>query len=363
MPPAPKISPLRWAGAAALLAAILLGILAVAHRVPWRGKTRQLWSEKDLPALPAEPENGWILLHSASQKLVDDERPGDLGEVERLDWPRVKALAHEIRQFTSDPTVRSQAASARDALASPYFADACPLDVRSRCQHLKLERLHDIVTLAVLADALSGKWDEALLTAATLLRADLEMMRTSRTAVSALGARRMVRKDLRCLGVLFDGIESEGPKGAANHRARVALIASMLETKTQPDAAPSRAVIAEYVCVTRAIRTVSDVAGFKVGADWVMLPYLDGEHAIALANTYFEALMRFAESPSTRAPPGLRRYSRERLGWWAYDAGGKMLLDAVLVDLAPALRDIEEQSAHIAAASTALRNRARAMAK
>ena len=37
--------------------------------------------------------------------------------------------------------------------------------------------------------------------------------------------------------------------------------------------------------------------------------------------------------------------------------GGKLMLDALLVDLVPALRSIENQDAHIEAASTALRNR------
>lgn len=92
-----------------------------------------------------------------------------------------------------------------------------------------------------------------------------------------------------------------------------------------------------------------------------MLLFLDEERTVALANAYFEALMQFSESPSTRGPPALPSFSRHRFGWWIYNAAGKMQLDGLLVDLAPTLRAMEEQNAEIAAARNALRQRVRAL--
>src|SRR5207248_420784 len=85
---------------------------------------------------------------------------------------------------------------------------------------------------------------------------------------------------------------------------------------------------------------------------------LDEESTIRMANIYFDALMRFGESPSTGKPPSLPKFSH-RFGWWVYNPVGKSLLDGLLVDLVPAMRDIEKQKAEIAVAKNALLHRVR----
>lgn len=348
--------------AVALLTGVLLGAFAVAQRAPWRGQSVQLWSESDLPPLPKERENGWVLFHSTAGTLAEDKPPRELREAfDHLEWARAKALAAPIGQFAGDPTVRIQDAEARTALESPRFADACAIDLEARCQYLNVGRLHDLVALGVLAQALAGEWGDALAGARSLLSADRDLMRTSRLAISALTARSMVRKDLRLLGVLLDGIEREAPARLARQRASIVNVASLLDPDAEPDTAAARAVVAEYVRVTRALRRVSGSIASSAHGDWKMLLFLDEESTVALANGYFESLMRFSESPSTREPPALPSFSRHRFGWWIYNAAGKMQLDALLVDLAPALRATEEQNAEIAVARNALRERVRAL--
>lgn len=350
-----------WAIAAPLLAVVMLGACwAVAHHIPWRGKAVQLWSEKDLPPLPDERENGWVLIHATAAKLGEDEPPHELREaLDHLEWTRVKALAERVRQFAGDPAVRIQDAVAQNALASRRFADACAIDLDAPCRHVKVMRFHDLVALGVLDNALTGNWDEAFARAGRLLRADLDLVRTTRTALSALAAQRSVRKDLSLLGVLIDGIETEAPARLANQRGRVASLATLLDLAGEPETDVKRAVIAEYVYVTMAVRTISRSAGSRGHDTWWMPLVLDEESTVALANTYFEALMRFGESPSTREAPTLPVISRHRFGWWAYNAAGKMTLDASLLDLAPTIRDMEKQNAEIAVARDRLRQRVR----
>lgn len=355
-----------WAAAvllpAALLTVALFGAFAVAHRAPWREKPVHLWSESDLPPLPKERENGWLLFHSTAGTLGEDEPPRDLRDaLDHLEWARAKALASRIGWFTGDPAVRIQDAEARTALASPRFADACAIDIEVRCLYLNVRRLHDLVALGVLAEALAGRWDDALARAGSLLRADLDLMRTSRPAISALTAGDMVRRDLRLLGVLLDGIEGEAPDGLARQRARIASVASLLDPAPEPDTAAARAVVAEYVYVIQSLGTVSGNVASRARRDWWILLFLDEKGTVALANAYFEGLMRFSKSPSTREPPALPRFSRQRFGWWIYNAAGKMQLDALLVDLAPTLRAMEEQNGAIATTRDALRQRARVL--
>jgi hypothetical protein len=87
--------------------------------------------------------------------------------------------------------------------------------------------------------------------------------------------------------------------------------------------------------------------------------FLDAERTRELANPYFDALMQFGRSPSTREPPPLPRFSRTHFGWWAYNAGGKLVLDAVLLDLVPTIRLMTEQDIETAAARNSVRARVR----
>lgn len=355
----------RWTcgSATVLLVVALLGACwAISHRVGWSGHAVSLWSEKDLPPLPEEGENGWVLFHSTTAMLGKDIPPHELRDaLDHLEWARAMAFAEPIRQFADDPAVRSQNVAAQAALASRRFADACAIDLEARCRYLELMRLHDLVALSALADALAGHWNEAFARTGNLLRADLDLMRTSRSAVSALTARRSVRKDLRLVGVLLDGIESGAPDRLANQRATLANVGSVLDPGVEPATDVKRAIIAEYVYVTTAVRRISAGAASRIGgARWMPL-VLDTERTADLANTYFEALMWFGESPSTREPPALARFSHRHFGWWAYNAGGKLLLDAALVDLVPAIRDMEKQKVEIVASRNALRQRIRAL--
>ncbi len=359
------ISTKRWTRdiATVLLGVALLGACwAISHRVPWSGHAVSLWSEKDLPPLPAEGENGWVLFHSTAATLGKDIPPRELRDaLDHLEWARAMALAEPIRQLADDPAVRSQNVAAQAALASRRFADACAIDLEARCRYLELTRLHDVVALGALADALGGRWNEAFGRTGNLLRADLDLMRTSRSAVSALTVRRSVRKDLRLVGVLLDGIESGAPDHLAKQRATVASVGSVLDAGVEPATDVRRAIIAEYVYVTMAVRRISVSAASRVGRAWWMPLVLDTERTGEIANTYFEELMRFGESPSTREPPTLAHFSHRHFGWWAYNAGGKLLLDAALVDLVPAIRDMEKQKVEIEATRNALRQRVRAL--
>lgn len=94
-------------------------------------------------------------------------------------------------------------------------------------------------------------------------------MRTSRLATSALTARSMVRKDVRLLGVLLDGIENEAPDRLARQRASIAKIASLLDPDVEPDTAAARAVVAEYVYVIRSLRRVSGSTASRARGDLV----------------------------------------------------------------------------------------------
>lgn len=200
----------------------------------------------------------------------------------------------------------------------------------------------------------ANEWGAALATAESLLRADLDLMSTTRSALSALAARSSIRTDLRLLNALLDGLESEAPDRLADSGPRLAAVAAVLDQWPEPDMAAARTVVTEYVYVTTALREVSRQRG------WSVL-LLDPERTIALANPYFHALMRFCRSPSTEAPPPFPRFSRHGLGWWLYDPAGKLLLDAALLDLVPAIRDMEKQRVEIEAAREDLRQRLRAL--
>lgn len=349
-----------WGAAAYLVAIVLLAAWGVSHHLPWSGHAAWLWSERDLPRLPDERENGWMRFEATAWTLGNDIPPRELRDVlDRLEWPRLVAISESIRTFADDAAVQSHDVAARAALASPRFADACAIDAATRCRYPESIRLHDLVVLGALSNALGGNWNEAFETAGVLLRADLDLMRTTRSAVSALMARRRVRRDLHLVGALLDGVASGARQDLLKQRADIAMIASILDRGVEPATDIERAIITEYVFVTKAIRQVSASANARVGADWWMPLFLDTERTCELSNRYFETLMRFGEASSTREPPPLPRYSHTHFGWWAYNAGGKLVLDAALVDLVPAVRQMEKQEVEIAAERNGVRERLR----
>jgi len=248
---------------------------------------------------------------------------------------------------------------AQAAIGAPRFADACAFDLASHCQHVELGQLHDLAALGAVAKALGGRWDAAFARARGLLRANLDLMRTSRSALSAMVARQSVRRDLDLVRVLLDGVEGEAPSRLSALRD-LADIASLLDAPAEPDMDGRRAVVSEYVYVTGAIRTV--LQGARSSAGFPVHPLiLDAQHTVVLANSYFHRLEEFARHPSTRQAPTLPRFSRNGFGWWAYNPAGKLLLDAAMLDHAPAILAMAEQKAEIGAASDRLRQRIRAL--
>jgi hypothetical protein len=353
------------AGAAFLLAAVVLGACwgafsFVAHHLPWRASAPRLWTEKDLPPLPDERDNGFLLIAARTANPNDHEFPVELREVlDHLEWARAKALAERIHEFVVDPGVRVEGEVAHAAFASRRFADACSLALEARrCRPKEVVRFHDLVALGVLDHALKGDFREAFLGTDRLLRADLDLAHTSRKADSELMAQRDLGESLSLAGVLVDGIETEAPARLVPVRGELASIATLLDSAAAPVTDAKRLVIAEYVYVTLAIRTFCDRARSKFGSSALVL---DEENTIALENTYFEPLMRFAENPSTGEAPTLSAFSADHFGWWAYNAVGKRLLDGVLLDLAPMIKVMDKKNGQIEVARRALRERLRVL--
>lgn len=349
-------------GAALALAAVLVGGgWLIAHRIPWHGRAVRLWSEEDLPPLPNERDNGWVLANRAAASVARDMLPRSLDDaLGNPDWSRLKALDGPIREFAEDPAVRDLDAAAQVAFGAPRFADACAIALDAVCRHRELAQLHDLAAIGVLANALGGRWDVAFERAKTLLRADLDLMQTSRSALSALYVRRSVRRDLDLIRGILDGVESDAPHSLIGHEGLLSDVASLLEPPAEPTADGRRAVVTEYIYVTGLVRTIARAAASNDRGLQVNALLLDEERTIMLANPCFLALERFAQSPSTREPPPVPRYSRNGFGWWAYNPAGKLALDAAMLDHAPAIRAMSEQRNDITASAEALRERLRA---
>jgi hypothetical protein len=288
--------PLFQALAAFLLAAVVLGACwgafsFFAHHLPWRAAAPRLFTEKDLPPLPDERDNGFLLVAAATASPNDREFPVELREaLDHLEWTRVKVLAERIHEFVEDPAVRVEGAVAQTAFASRRFADACSLALDARrCRPQKVVRFHDLFALGVLDHALQGNFGMALEGAESLLRADLDLAHTSRKADSALMAQRNLGESLGLVGVLVDGMEAEAPALLLHERARLASIATLLDSAAEPVTDAKRPVIAEYVYVTLAIRTSCERARSKFGSSGFLL---DEEDTVLLANTMRDLLGR-----------------------------------------------------------------------
>jgi hypothetical protein len=333
----------------------------IAHHVPWHARAQRLWSEEDLPRLPDPRENGWVVANATAARLPKEIVPPDLRSVLRSpDWARTKALAARLRRFGEDPEVRALDAIALTSLQAPRFVDGCPIAVDAGCHPVEVTQLLEVAALGTLGAARDGRWGEALARARALLRADGDLMSTSRSALAALAARRSLRRDLDLVALLLGGLEEKGPRGLDAHRAAIAAIAALLEPPPQPDPDGWRAVVSEYVYVTKVVRDLSSGVRQRGAAAGVSPILLDEEQTVALANRYFEALARFARRPSA-APPAFPRYSRDGFGWWAYNPAGKLMLDAAMLDQAPAIRRMADQKAALAASRDGLRQRIRAL--
>jgi len=346
------------AGLVVLLCLIAVGGWVGANALLHQEEPRELWTEKDMPPLPREAENGWWTFADGTSGLADADIPkpltdlcGVAAEDAPTAWRRVERRQDEIAEATRDPSNRPWIELLSRACAMPEFADACPIEAEEMCPALSFFRAHQAADLALLHRALSGRWDDAFSGTALLTRGDFAFAGSARTLIDQMVAFAMTSRLLDLLDVLLVGYDQ---RGEAEPGVRASTWQELEQSLARPDAADlsmRRCVMGEYIFAVRALDRVGRApAKSGIASNWGSLGILffDRGGTLQLLNDEYRVVMEHAEGkgPPGRLPP--KTYTDDTM-WWLGNPVGKMALDTLRAHIIPRIQEGRKKGAAITA--------------
>lgn len=320
----------RWIlGALAVGGALAIAVAGwvASHHLSTRAAPKLLWTEADLPSLPASAENGWELLQRGSARLEDRDLSGDFKVArEAGDWEAARRLEGRIAREVESRAFQQSSATLDAAFARPRFADACPATLTSDCKTVHLLGYGQVAELAIAHAALRGEWEKALGRLSALLRTSLDFERSSRDLVSGSVAAAHRLGALELTRLVLEGAVREK---AVLRRARLEAMTPPIEGPAG-DANERRAVITEYLKFVSAIRMLAPAfrpeelrtsRGIAAALERLAM---DPDDTLLRANAYYAAMMAAVDGGSTGSLPEPR--FREGAVWWIHNPTGKMVL-------------------------------------
>jgi hypothetical protein len=296
--------------AAAVLAALALAWLGLNlhdHEPP-----APLWTERDLPPLPAPEDNGWVVLHDRRGAFAGiDARPAEDAVQTILGNPAL------LREHLADQLHPSEAAFedldearaiCREAfLERARFADACPLEIGASCPAIEILRCHRLLHRQALADAAASRWDDVARTAERLLDRGLDHAGGARTFLGQAVALAALVEDLALAEALPRWAE---PSALAGLRAPIAAI-------TRERLRPELGAMGEYLLARRALVEMERAADTGLLGRLLFDP---GETLASLNRCYAPV-----------AGGGMPTWQEHTagFGWWMDNPIGDKLLDAL----------------------------------
>ena len=329
---------------ALLLLALVVGgwvgsNLALRHEEP-----KQLWTEADLPSLPAHEKNGWTTFNRESNSLgrVNSDvnklvtslhvsshpSPSDA-------WKEVRSSESEIRTKTSDPSHRPWVELIGRTYAMPAFADACPLELEMdmKCNWLGLFRAHQLAELAMLTHALDGRWNEALVGTKRLAFGDAAFVQSSRSLLSQMIGIVNATHTVELVELLLAGYQQPNERRAEVNPSTWIELTTALSSVKRSDLTMERAVMAEYLLYVRGLDVIAEDPR-KAGMDgWGSASgvFFDKGATLELLNQDFESLMEFTKKPGSPEPKR-QRFTEGGL-WWLRNPVGKLAMDLGRTDI------------------------------
>jgi hypothetical protein len=327
--------PTRWlAFAACVIIALPLAWVA-AHRLS-PAPAPPPWTERDLPPPPDPRVNGAVAVmgSSAASFPIEDYPLTDRLEAQppRDRWERIVAGRAAFEEWAADPARTAEVAAAEAALGAERFADPCR-GLASRCHPLQVVGLTRFVVMYGYTRALAGEWAEAFARAVALLEASDDLLRTARTYLGHIVAIDMSHRAVDQLRVLLAAVPDRAPIALSLERVERALGAI-----ERNDVHIRRAIINDALAMRElVIGWIASPSGTSYDP---LAPYVtNARSTIAAADAYYVAVVRWIDAgmPAGREP----RFEQQAtgFGWWAWNPGGKELLDMFGVDLARPIRE------------------------
>jgi len=323
----------RFAGQLVLLVAVLLGGCHYALPAGLSEEEQPLWTEADLPPLPPDADNGWVVFGEGIGTLSRmSSLPSDLSylvhpddvEFAEVTWADARDLGQEIDSFLGEESNLTCARFMLHAMAKPRFADACGISSEARCPAIEMLESHRGATLIEIHAALWGFWDEAAMGTSRMLRQSFDLVVSSRRPSTRAVSLIMGRMPIALAGTLLAGWEEDTGGGHRDPDVRRALagLCAEVEAFDPRDIDPWQPMIGEYL----GFLEVADMAAPRSDDGGIVdLVFYDRDSTLHVLNECFKALREFAKNPLVADLPSSPD-STERWGWWLYNPVGKKVL-------------------------------------
>ncbi len=359
----------RWRRAVRPIGSVLAGLVvlaliwATAQVLLRRPNPALLFTEADLPKMPAAHENGWEVLRIEMHATRDPQRP-DKEIAEICDgkatfedrWARAEARAQKLSDVAHDEQTKKWIAVADTAAERPKFADACSISFNPDCPSpLQLLALHQLQEAVVLFDAMGSRWEGAFARTAKMMRADIDYLPSARSTLSQAIARAQPHRTMKLVEVLLDGAAQEKKQNRGPETARLAQFArdidALLKNVHEEDLSPQRAIVAEYLFSAFTIEHLTDSPQGRPAKGTSI--FYDPGHTLEMLNERFEQYIVFARNGNAGEAPN---FLRSRL-WFLRNPLGHLALDGLRFPLENHLLALNKDRALFMKDNEALRKR------
>jgi len=361
--------------------AVALVLCGCHYRVPteWLSpEVQPLWTEADLPELPPDAENGWVLFGQGIWEISHESPPAHLMKVvhrsfdpeypeesttksPEISWMEALELREEIEDFLDAEANRAAVGLLSESLSLSRFADNEEVSLtasRSRSPLMHLLEVWRIAFLHALSRAAGGSWEEAAADAARMAQGGFDLVVSSRTTLIRAVSLIIVWLSLELAETLLEGWEAEdgarhGDPGAEAALAGLCATTEAIDTRDIDHFQP---MISEYLVFADMLEHIMHKHK-EPGSNVIF----DRNDTLHLWNELFRALEPWARNPLGAKWPGIP-CPTDSWGWWLYNPLGKKIVDSmwchgVQVAIVPQISKGEARRRDIAATRSDLLDR------
>lgn len=322
-------------GVFVLIVVLVVGGWIGANVLLRANQPRELWTEADMPSLPAKQDNGWETFHAEAPRLgrVDADVGGLIksfavsshGSAQDA-WKQLLASEQQVRDAVSEPAHRPWIELIGRSYAKPAFADACPIDIGSDCPWFMLFRAHQLAELAMCVHGIDGKWSDAFAGTERLARGDAALLRSARSLLAQMIALSAAQHTLELLELLLAGYE-QAPRDDVGVAIETWKGLETALSVGRGELGMERALMGEYILFVRALDVLEKDPAKAGVTRWGSAGriFFDRGETLALMNEDFAPLMDYAKKPGS--PPPLRREFAKGALWWLRNPIGRLALD------------------------------------
>jgi hypothetical protein len=348
---------MRWGPLAALLVCGCQYLLPADWISP---EVEPLWTEADLPPLPPDEDNGWVVFgegiwafryeSSLPSHIVGLARQDRDTKSPELSWMEARELRGDIEDCLDAEYHLASVSLLSVALSRPRFVDASGISwdrQQTRSPMMRLIDAYQIAVLDALSRATGGSWEGASASAARMVWRSFDLAISSRKLLTRALSLKLGRMSLDLAATLLEGWEAEdgARRGDPGDRTALADLCAAVEAFDPRDIDPWQPMIGEYLGM---VELLDKTALRSDDGEIVDMFLYDRDATLYTLNRWFEELERFARAPFFLDRPDFPRPT-ERSGWWLYNPIGKQLISALGTYYGNRLRDLEADRRDLAA--------------